>query len=1073
MRHEKRFVGMLVAVVAFCHVAQAMSLPGKDAKVESISLEGTWQFRIDPKKVGEKEQWFTQALDETVQLPGTMDENGKGSPLTTVSPRHLNRLYRYEGIAWYQKTVVIPQSWDNKRIVLSLERAHWVTKVWVDGKRVPGEQESLSVPHRYDLTDFLAPGEHTITVTVDNTVSYHLGGHSYSNETQTNWNGLTGRLELQATDKLWISGVQVFPNVQDRSVRIETVVGNKFGSVRECELNLRIGKQSSVRKLTAATGETKATVTLPLSKDIALWDDFSPALHTLRVDLRSEKRTLHTQSVRFGMREVSEVDKRVAINGVPVFLRGNVECCEFPLTGYPSAQVEDWKKMFSTFQEYGLNHVRFHSYTPTKAAFIAADELGIILETELPFWGLTGENKEKDAYLTRELDRILDEYGNHPSFVLMCMGNELNVRGGDFDVNERWVKHGQEKDPRHLYTASTSLFKKYRPTDEYFVSTRIRQIYDAGTDWDYTKSLTEFYGDELPAPVISHELGQWCVYPDFREMPKYTGILKPKNFEVFKKSLEDHHMGDQAEDFVLASGKLSALLYRHEMEATFRTSKAGGFQLLQLHDFPGQGTAPVGILNVFRESKGLIEPEVWRRSCDVAVPLLRFEKRTWKSSETFEGKAQFIHYRRQTMRQAKSEWAIKTDTGRKIASGRFDPQDVPNGELVSLGKISADLSAIEKATPLSVELTVDGRIMNDWSIWAYPSVKENAGDVLVTREWDDAAKAALNQGQSVLLMPKLQAGPGTIPAQFLPPFWSPLFKTMQSSTMGLLCDPEHPVFNQFPTDFHTDWQWFDVLVTKDLPESTDWMWSGFDTYCMVLDDLPPDYRPIIQPIDHFYRNKRLGLLLEGIYGKGKLMICCADLEKDTDRRIAAPHLKQSILSYMNSGKFNPTLEFTDAMFAKWFEFSEEPEGWKIKYVSTQHPNPNLHAESVLDGNPYSHWMNDNKEGIKYPHEIHFELPKPVLVKGFRYTPRQDLNDLGLIKKYEIYVTDHAYHWYTPVASGEFKPGPDTQVILFDEPKGGRNVRFVALEAMKKGERMATMAEFELITEELKTFEYVP
>lgn len=1068
MKNLKNFITILIAILFISNCKNA-----SDVDSQTISLKGEWNFRIDPEKQGENEKWFTQELPDTVQLPGSMDENKKGTPVVVTSARHLNRQYEYEGIAWYQKKVVIPQEWNKKHISLFIERAHWSSKVWVDDKQVPGMQESLSIPHRHDLSDYLSPGEHTITVTIDNTIRFSLGGHAYSKNTQTNWNGMTGRIELQAKDPVWVKGINIYPDVTNRTAKVNLNIQSKLNADRKGLLTFSVDKKLLEKEVEIpANSQAEISVDLQLPDDIQLWDDFSPILHKLDVQLAVGEEYSDAKSVQFGMREVSNVDNRIALNGIPVFLRGNVENCEFPLTGYPSAEVEDWKKMFGVFQEYGLNHVRFHSYSPTKAAFIAADELGIILQTELPFWGITGEDEEKDAYLTRELDRILDEYGNHPSFVLMCMGNELNVRTGDFDVTEQWVKHGQKRDPRHLYTASTSLFQKYRKSDEFLIATRLRQIASAGTDWDHWKSLDDFYGGNgIPAPVISHELGQWCVYPDFRDLDKYTGTLKPENLKIFKKSLEDHHMGDQATDFVMASGKLSALLYRQEMEAVYRTQNSGGFELLQLHDFPGQGTATIGLLNVFRESKGLIKPEQFRQSCNDAVALLRFDKRTWKSSETFSGKAEIIHYRREAIKQAISEWIILTDDQQVFASGQFETTDIQNAKLTQLGDISVDLSKIEKASRLTVKITVDGNINNEWNIWVYPEVKETAGDVIIAKEWDEATKKALNKGQTVLLMPKLQAGPNTIPVQFLPPFWSPLFKTAQSSTMGILCDPEHPVFKDFPTDFHTDWQWFDILVTKKLPKSTNWMWSGFDTYGLVIENLPTDHRPLIQPIDQFYRNKRLGLLVEGVYGKGKLMICCADLDTNTDRRIAAPHLKQSILNYMNSGEFLPTLEFQDEMFEQWFDSSTDEQALKIKFASTVHGNKV--AERAIDGSAYSFWMTKKGKGINYPHEIHFELPKPVVVKGFRYTPRQDFETEGLIKKYELYVTDHAFHWYTAVHNGEFKTGRKTQVVMFDKPKAGRNIRLVALEGMNKKDRVATLGEFELITEELINGEIVP
>ncbi|MEM9400773.1 MAG: sugar-binding domain-containing protein, partial [Verrucomicrobiota bacterium] len=955
----------LILTISLCFVEIIQANDSEGSNTNTISLAGSWQFTLDPDNKGEKQKFYNTVLQETVQLPGTTDENKKGKKKVVSTARHLNRLYEYTGIAWYQKKVTIPKSWESKRIILFIEMAHWSTRVWVNDQAVPGVQESLSVPHRHDLTDFLSPGEHTITVSVDNSIRFHLGGHSYSDQTQTNWNGMVGRLELQATDMVWLADVQVYPNAEQRMIEVDVTVGNKWDADQKIAVELKVGATQSIESATAkAQKNSQFTWSMKLSPESKLWDDVSPNLHTLEVKLTSSKQTSYFHSVRFGLRDVTVINKRVALNGVPLFLRGNLETCVFPLTGYPSPHIEDWKRIFLAYQEHGLNHVRFHSYTPPKAAFEAADELGIILQTELPFWGLTGVDKEKDAYLRRELDRILDEYGNHASLVLFCMGNELNVRGGDFDVLEKWVKHAQQKNSRHLHTASTSLFKKFRPSNEYHVSTRIRQIYDAGTDWDYTKEIANFYPNGDHPPLISHESGQWCVYPDFREMDQYTGILRAKNFEIFKQSLENNHMGDQAKDFMMASGKLSALLYRQEMEAVYRSPLTAGFQLLGLDDFPGQGTATIGMLNVFREPKGFIEAEEWRRSSNIAVALLRFAKRTWKTSETFTGEAQFIHFHKTTLKDAVAKWSISTEEGKKIAAGSFAPKDVATGELVTLGKIEANLESIKEASRLSVRMTVNEETVNDWNIWAFPEIEEKIGDVLITREWNDAAKKALEKGGKVLLMPKLQAGQGTLPAQFLPPFWSPLFKADQSSTMGLLLDPQHPVFEDFPTDFHTDWQWYDILVTENLSryQSAKWMWSGFDTYSLVLDKLPSDYRPLVQPIDHFYRNKRLGLLMEGLYGQGKLMICTADLEKDTDRRMAVPQFKQSILNYMNSDQFSPTLAFKDEMFDHWFDFSVDGQNMKIKFVSSQMSHEKFHAESIIDGNLYTYWMNSNDQG---------------------------------------------------------------------------------------------------------------
>ena len=140
----------------------------------------------------------------------------------------------------------------------------------------------------------------------------------------------------------------------------------------------------------------------------------------------------------------------------------------------------------------------------------------------------------------------------------------------------------------------------------------------------------DFVEQHKNAPVVSHEIGQWCVYPNLDEMTKYTGLLKARNFEIFQDQLERNGMLNQAHDFLMASGKLQALLYKEDIESALRTPGFGGFQLLDLHDFPGQGTALVGVLDPFWDSKGYITAEQYRRFAGPIVPLARLERRIFE-----------------------------------------------------------------------------------------------------------------------------------------------------------------------------------------------------------------------------------------------------------------------------------------------------------------------------------------------------------------------------------------------------------------------------------------------------------
>ena len=160
------------------------------------------------------------------------------------------------------------------------------------------------------------------------------------------------------------------------------------------------------------------------------------------------------------------------------------------------------------------------------------------------------------------------------------------------------------------------------------------QIGPANTMTDYRRSIAG-----VRVPVIGHEVGQYTVFPDFREIAKYTGVLRARNLEIFREKLRAKGMLDQAEQFRQASGALAVLCYREDIEAALRTPGFGGFQLLDLQDFPGQGTALVGILDAFMDSKGLIEPKAWREFCSEVVPLVRMKKYAWTTGRDLYGRS--------------------------------------------------------------------------------------------------------------------------------------------------------------------------------------------------------------------------------------------------------------------------------------------------------------------------------------------------------------------------------------------------------------------------------------------------
>jgi hypothetical protein len=912
---------------------------GRDQNKQPIDLGGQWRFELDPENQGVNDAWFTKTLHNYIKLPGSVTENGYGDEVTTETdwiggivdrswftdpkyekyrqpdnikiPFWLTPLKHYKGAAWFQKEVTIPDSWQGKHITLFLERCHWETRVWVDNHSV-GSRNSLSTPHIYDLTKLLIPGKHLITIRVDNNMILNVGpnSHSVSDHTQTNWNGIIGRMELKATDAVWIEDVQIYPNIRTNTAKVQVTVRNITGNSLSGVLFLIAEKFPQTQFLDMVQEKIDFSITKPsqiieinlsLGKRVYLWDEFSRHLYSLTTlifgdDFRDFK------TVEFGMREFKTEGTQFTINGRKTFLRGTLECAIFPLTGYPPMDVESWERILQVAKAHGLNHIRFHSWCPPEAAFAAADRVGMYFHVECASWAnqgaSLGDGKPVDQYIYDEGDRILKAYGNHPSFCMLAYGNEPAGRNQK-DYLGKLVNSWKAKDNRRVYTSGAGW--PIIPENEYHSTPRprghqwgagLKSRYNArpyATNYDYRDLITQY-----SVPVVSHEIGQWCVYPNFKEIDKYTGVLRARNFEIFRDSLAEHHMLDQAHEFLMASGKLQAILYKEEIEAALRTPGFGGFQLLDLHDFPGQGTALVGVLDAFWEEKGYVTPEEYHRFCCETVPLVRMEKCIWTTEETFQADVEIAHFGSAPIRQALPMWSLEYPDGRKAVSGILAKQDIPIGNGIKLGSMQFELKRVKAPAQLKLTVTLKGApSRNQWDIWVYPAESKVSvpDSIVVTDSLNQEILTTLESGKKVFFQPSLASIDSDIPSGFTTIFWNTQWTRKQPPhTLGILCDPQHPALEHFPTEFHSNWQWWD-LVTK----------SKF----MILDSLTPDFRPLVQVIDDWNSNRKLGLIFEAKVGSGKLLVCSIDLKTDLEKRPVARQMYRSLLQYMNSDQFQP------------------------------------------------------------------------------------------------------------------------------------------------------------------------
>lgn len=919
-----------------------LTLPCTICAQKTVNLAGKWDFQIDRNGVGEQQKWYaTDAkFDDFIELPGSMPERLKGDIITTKTqwvgaiydssyyhnpymekyreagkmkiPFFLTPSRHYVGKAWYRKVVTLND--EVPLYNLYMERPHIMSRVWVNGKEVlslngntpvEGWGASLSVPHVFFLGDVLQKGENTIVVCIDNDYrKVDVGGdsHSVTDQTQGCWNGITGRIELQPVSM--IDYVKVYPDIDRGEARVE--IKNYIEKLRKTTITLRAEAFNTAQKqvfektfnINSKSDLDTISLVLPM-QGAQLWDEFTPNLYRLTVEMKADKETYTAQTV-FGMRKIEIRDRMFYVNGREIQLRGTVENCLFPNTGYPPTDVESWLKVFRRCKEYGLNHMRFHSYCPPEAAFTAADMVGFYLQPEGPSWPNHGVSLRTgqyiDEYLADEAIRICDEYGNHPSFTFYAFGNEPAGRWVEW-CNDN-VPIMKSYDSRHIYAGfSVGGGWAWQPGAEYAVKAGARGLNEWAnrapeSTFDFSKAISIYNGRDLPehkitVPFVTHEMGQWCAFPNFDEIGKYKGVNKATNFEIFRDVLAENGMESMGKKFLMAAGKLQTLCYKFETERILRTPNYAGFQILSINDYSGQGSALVGLTDVFYDDKGYCTAEDFREFCSPVVPLAKFPKFTYSNTETFTAELSVNNHSKTAISSV--SWSITDKQNTIIAQGSGYQVNVP-------------LSSVTKAQKLTLRVKADNAGMNHWDFYVYPAqlapVEGVEKGVYVTETLDEKAIKTLKKGGKVLLCAAGKVTYGReVKQQWTPVFWNTSwFKMRPPHTTGIYVENEHPVFADFPTDYHSDTQWWE-LVNK--------------AQVMQLTDFPKDFQPIVQSIDTWFISRKIGMLIEanvqiaGSKKVGKLMMTTMDITSDLDRRIVARQMRHSILQYMMSDKFAP------------------------------------------------------------------------------------------------------------------------------------------------------------------------
>ncbi len=886
--------------------------------MKKIDLGGEW-LCVSPRDL---------KINKTVKLPGSSCENGIGTPVkyydeyVKEAVRAPRERFEYIGPLDYFKTVDIPEDFEGCDVCLFLERVNISSRLWIDNIEIGRGVIGLSTPHVYRLSDRvdregkpLLPklsGKHMIRLQIDNSNLLNMGdmASGYSVDTGGYWNGVVGRMEIICKPACNIESVQVFP--EGKTLRIDTV------TISDRHVPMDIKKALLRYEITTPEGQRLApweqdielfskrqrnhyTLTLP-ENGYSVWSEFNTGMYGLKVTLATDPGTGSSSFVSdsyetfFGIRKIEVKDKEFKINGRTLSLRGTINCAQYPLTGYPPTDEETWTGHFAKLKEFGLNHVRFHAWCPPEAAFLAADRLGIYLGVEMPLWlnrDVTPMELSDDEwhrlYYRDEALRISETYGGHPSFVIFSNGNE-NL--GDYALLETITEEMKAHDNRRIYTMSSNFDHPLSPAEDFLCAfeilhhkARIQFLHD-----EVAESTTVTYDEmreNVPVPFTSFEVGQYCVYPDVDVCERYTGNMAPVNFDIIRKEMKRHGVYDRLKDYIKASGDLAAKLYKEDIEAVLRTKGMGGFQLLSLTDYTGQSTATIGMLDVFFQEKGVVDPKVWRGFCSEVVPLLQ-SRRQFFNTEHLTGFVSLYDHGEKPIACPVFEIRITDVSGNILAErsvtreGDKTPIDIP-------------LYFIKEDSLLKVYITVKGNgksYTNFWRIFVYRG-KVKRLEIPADRIVKDKKmlKEAASSGGRYLITPGFYDKESLVKSSFIPVFWSPVHFPSEDP-VGFMVDRDHPALGAFPTESYADYQWkepVDHSLSLRLKEV-----SGL-TACDDGDKGVSDIHPLLEFVPNFADNEPKSPLFNFKLGRAEFLYCGFDL---TLKDPATVSLASSLAGYI-------------------------------------------------------------------------------------------------------------------------------------------------------------------------------
>lgn len=998
----------LWAAASLCGPAGAQS----KGVPRSLSLAGEWRFLLDADDRGLRDRVWQTMLPDKIQLPGSTETGRFSLPGKAGDDGgNSSRLFAYSGVAWYQRDITIPNEWRRRRVTLFLERCQGESRAWLDDRPL-GAQESPSCPHVYELSTLARAGRHRLTVRVDNR---SVGGADSTAD--PGWNGIIGRLELHGTARVWIDDVRVYPDLQRRAVRVRARIGNVVGTPVQVVLTFRsrqdgalLPAQPVLARGVAPKGYTWLETRVALGSADRLWSEHSPTLYGLSAELSATDGAttwIHSSEVTFGMRDLAARGADLVLNGRRILLRGASEDALYPLTGFPPMDRPFWTRLMRLVRSFGLNHLRFRSWCPPRAAFEAADAAGVLLQVETPVRRSdAGLDPERDAFLMREVRLIIDTFGNHPSFGLWCGGSHM---AGEADFLERMIRDARAHDPRHVYAASSAG----RPVaaDDYVIASADSVLNYGRAGGAPASPLADHDADAIAAgerPMIVAEVGQVEAFPDITAIGKYTGVVHARRLVEVNRSLTERGMVPYALPFARASLQAAVEVWRQEIEGLSRAPRLAGFQLSRLADSADSSGQSAGLLDPFRDSKRGVSADAVRRFCAATTVVAHFSKRTFSAGERLAADVEIAHFGEGSIAPARADWTVTGADGTTVGAGAWTVESVREGERTPIGRLDIALSSVSAPQRLTIRVAVrEMGAANEWDAWVYPATDSGpfAEGVYVTDRLDGAALEKLRQGGRVALL----AGPAAIR-------WSE-----RGGALGVFCDPSHPALSGFPTESWGGDQWIDMLRRSR---------------AMVLAQAPGGLAVPIRSIDSPSRNLPLAYLIEGRVGDGRLVACSLDVLSDPGPRHEARQALKSVLDYAASEAFQPTARMDEAALGLLFRIAGQdptrPASGPDLQRSVLHVRSSLAAAPNTEGDwtPEADVVSVRREGYDYrvsgrflreahgsawwdPKELRISITVPPVFVGDLYVRFHDWDNRGRIAQLDfeerLHDTVASYH----------------------------------------------------------------